>query len=194
MKFSTIIISLGFAALAAAQANNSTRSVSVATPTQTSSYTTQIAACLGKCKESDVTCRAQCLGSAAPNEGAANATNECVGKCPKGDGSQSGTDQYAQCLNNCINKIFLSTSVAPAATGNSGSGSGSGSPSGAASATSGGGSASTRGGSANPTSGSNPSSTSSGSGSSSAPNAGSSVKVGGSFLALFGIAAGILAL
>jgi len=24
------------------------------------------------------------LGSAAPNEGAANATNECVGKCPKG--------------------------------------------------------------------------------------------------------------
>lgn len=106
MKFSTVIISLGFAALTTAQAANSTRSVSVATPTQTSSYTTAIAACLGKCKESDVTCRAQCLGmfgwsvlvsyellltafflllgSAAPNEGAANATNECVSKCPKG--------------------------------------------------------------------------------------------------------------
>lgn len=60
MKFSTIIISLGFAALAAAQAANSTHAV--ASPTQTSSYTTAIAACLGKCKESDVTCRAQCLG------------------------------------------------------------------------------------------------------------------------------------
>ncbi|PUU78128.1 hypothetical protein B9Z19DRAFT_1065335 [Tuber borchii] len=179
MKFSTVFISLGFAALAAAQAN-STRAV--ASPTQTSSYSTAVASCLGKCKEADVTCRAQCLGSAAPNDGAANATNECVAKCPKGDGSQAQTDQYAACANSCINTIFLSTSsVAPAATGSSGSGSGSGSG----------------GNSGNPTSsGSKPSGTGSSTSSSSsgAPNAGSSVEAGGSFLLLLGMAAGILAL
>ena len=59
MKFSTVIISLGFAALAAAQANSTH---AVASPTQTSSYSTAVASCLGRCKESDVTCRAQCLG------------------------------------------------------------------------------------------------------------------------------------
>jgi len=177
MKFSAVIISLGFAALAAAQAANSTHAV--ASPTQTSSYTTAIASCLGKCKESDVTCRAQCLGSAAPNDGAADATNQCVAKCPKGDGSQAGTDQYAQCLNGCISKIFLSTSAAPAAaTSNGGSGSGSGSG----------------GNSANPTSSGKPSSSGTSTGSSGAPNAGSSVEAGGSFLILLGMAAGILAL
>jgi len=188
MKFSAIFISLGFAALAAAQTANST-SHAAASPTQTSSYSTAVASCLGKCKESDVTCRAQCLGSAAPNDGAANATNECVAKCPKGDGSQAQTDQYAQCANSCINSIFLSTSsVAPAATGSSGSGSGSGSGNG-------GSTASNRGNSGNPTSsGSKPSGTSTSSGSSGAPNAGSSVEASGSFLILLGMAAGILAL
>ncbi|RPA96134.1 hypothetical protein L873DRAFT_1836847 [Choiromyces venosus 120613-1] len=182
MKFSAVILTVGFAALAAAQ--SASTSASVATPTQTSSYPTQVASCLGKCQESDVTCRAQCLGSAAPNDSSANATNECVKKCPQGNGTQVDTDKYASCVNSCINTIFLSTSSAATATGNSGSGSGSGS-----------GGGSSHSGSANPTSsGSKATGTSSGAGSSTTPNAGTSVKVGGSFLALFGMAAGILAL
>ncbi|PWW74457.1 hypothetical protein C7212DRAFT_298639 [Tuber magnatum] len=192
MKTSAIILSLGFATLAAAQARNST-APSVAAPTHTSSYAPQVAACLGNCKESDVTCRAQCLGSAAPNDAAVNATNECVGKCAKGDGSPSATAQYEKCVSGCINTIYLSTSAVPTATGSRGSGSGL--PSGVASATSEAGSASRSGNSPNPTSEGSPSGTASGADSTStAPNAGSSLKVGGSFLAVFVIATGVLAL
>jgi len=189
MKFSTVIISLGFAALAAAQAANSTHAVTTPpVPTQTDSPITK---CLKKCNPSDAanyaTCQAQCIGSAAPNDGAANATNQCVAECPKGNGSQAGTDQYTQCRNDCISKIFLSTSVAPATTGSSGSGSGLASGSGAGSTTS------NRGNAANPTSSGKPSSSGTSTGSGSAPNAGSSVQVGG-FILLLGMAAGVLAL
>lgn len=177
MKFSAIVLSaLGFAALSLADTTSS-----AATPTQTSSYPTGVVSCLDKCSAADVTCQANCLGSAAPDDGAVNRTHDCVEKCDKGDGSEAATTKYGNCVTSCINTIYLSS----ATSGPTGTGSGSGSGSNPT-ATSGSGASHTSSGASH---------TSSGASASSTGNSGAgSVKVGGSFLALFGMAAGILAL
>lgn len=80
MKFSTIIMTIGLAAFAAAQSSTITSSV----PVRTSSYTDEQASCLGSCKEDDVSCRAECLGNPAPDAAAVDATNACAAACPQG--------------------------------------------------------------------------------------------------------------
>lgn len=80
MKFSTIIMTIGLAAFVTAQSTTGTS----AAPVRTSSYTDAQAECLGTCPESDVSCRAECLGNPAPDAAAVDATNSCAAACPQG--------------------------------------------------------------------------------------------------------------
>lgn len=80
----------------------------------------------------------------SPNDTQVIATNECVAKCPKGDGSPAATETYRVCQDACIAQHFYSTSVGtPNPTGGSGSGSGSGNGGGSGSGTGAGGASAT---------------------------------------------------
>jgi hypothetical protein len=57
MKFSAILLSAGFVAMVAAQGASTTASSAV--PSYTPSPIIQ---CIEKCDDSDVTCKAQCIG------------------------------------------------------------------------------------------------------------------------------------
>lgn len=74
--------------------------------------------CVAKCDDSDVTCKAACLGIARPNESQAIDTNECAAKCDQGDGSPEATDKYAKCQQDCFYSLFPSSqTIAPFAPG-----------------------------------------------------------------------------
>jgi len=119
MKFSAVLISLVAAAgFVAAQSNTNSAPV----PTNTSSYDPVTVACLGKCDESDVNCRAACFGNPHPNENDVNATTQCAMKCVQGDGTEEQTAKYAACQQKCITDLFLTTSgVIGKPTGSAGS-------------------------------------------------------------------------
>jgi hypothetical protein len=46
------------------------------------------------CRPGDVTCEAACVGAAQPNSSQVSETNNCVAKCPQGNGTQSSSDVY----------------------------------------------------------------------------------------------------
>jgi len=113
MKFTVAII----AAVAAVAAAQSTTTAALS-PVQT---------CLAKCSDTDLNCKAQCVGVPHPNAGQINQTTQCAANCDQGDGSPAATEKYAKCQQACIYSIFLTTGSpatgAPAATGAAGSGS-----------------------------------------------------------------------
>lgn len=121
MRFTSMIVAGAFAVLAAAQSADTTTAApptSVAlTPVQSSQ-----AACLKACKDGDVDCQSHCITVPAPNDAQANATTECVAKCPQGKGTEADTNKYATCVQGCIETHYYETkSGTPRATGAAGS-------------------------------------------------------------------------
>jgi len=109
MRFATFVAPGLFAALAVA-AQTSTVSIDPAQASQ--------AACLKKCDAGDVDCQAHCISVPSPNQSQANATNECVAKCPQGNGSAAQTNAYKNCIDQCVAQNFFVTSEGtPEATG-----------------------------------------------------------------------------
>jgi hypothetical protein len=96
-----------------------------------------------QCDDSDVTCKAACLGNARPNASQVIETNECAAKCDQGDGSTEDSIAYGKCVDSCINSLFPSsqTAFAPGGAGGAAASASGSAASAAASAT----------GSANPT-------------------------------------------
>ncbi|KAH7170917.1 hypothetical protein EDB81DRAFT_777079 [Dactylonectria macrodidyma] len=109
MRF-TVAAVAGFAALASAA--TTTASIDAAQ----ASYI----ACLDDCPTGDVKCQSYCVVVPSPNDAQANATNNCVGECDQGDGSESDTQKYAKCVQSCISdNYFLTSSGTPLQTGSS---------------------------------------------------------------------------
>lgn len=93
-------------------------------------------ACLDACAADDVDCRAECIAvrlplpshpppppinannspSQVPNpdQVAVNATNACVSACPQGNGTATENDAYRDCLIDCIDKYYFTTTGTPA--------------------------------------------------------------------------------
>ncbi|ORY00224.1 hypothetical protein BCR34DRAFT_638345 [Clohesyomyces aquaticus] len=104
MKYSAVILAFAVGVFAVPQAASTTTAL------------TPQASCLASCNASDVTCRAQCLGVARPNESQVADTNACAYKCDQGDGSPAATEKYGQCLQSCYASFFPSSqTLAPAA-------------------------------------------------------------------------------
>lgn len=101
MKFSTALISAALVAFAAAQSTTSTSEIPK----------TSQALCLEDCDDSDVTCRAACLGVPRPNEEQIAETDKCSRACDQGKGSPEDIEAYGQCLLACVDSHFLPTSV-----------------------------------------------------------------------------------
>ncbi|KAH8144758.1 uncharacterized protein LAJ45_11259 [Morchella importuna] len=166
MRFSAILLSAGFVALAAAQSSSTTTS---AAPNPTT-------ICLNACDTGDVTCQASCVGVPAPDASMVNATNECAAACPQGNGTAAETDAFSKCVQSCITNEFLSTSAGAGATA-TGTGTGT---------------AATGSGSSQTATGTG--SSASASGTSASDSAAAGYTVTGSFIALFAVAAGIIVL
>jgi len=100
MKYSTAILSLGFAALVAAVPQATTSSPG-ANPT---------IACINACDPTDTNCRAHCQGLPVPDAAAISATNQCEANCPKGSGTAADNDTYATCLKGCVSSLYFTAS------------------------------------------------------------------------------------
>lgn len=108
MKFSTIILSAGLIACAAA-ADSSVTSSTV--PVPTSSYDDVVVQCLKKCNDTDVACRASCLGVPTPSDEDVKKSTECAGKCAQGSGTPEDTKKYGDCQLACYSSYFLPTAT-----------------------------------------------------------------------------------
>lgn len=126
MRFTTIVLSGAFAAIAVAQSSAGSSNpspVASLTPAQSST-----AACLEECEAGDVDCQADCVHVPSVTEDQVNANTECSRECDQGDGSPEQTEAFGQCLAACVQKNYFISSVgSPEPTGGAGSGSGSGS-------------------------------------------------------------------
>jgi len=116
MKTSAIILALATFVLGDVVLERDT------TPTTTAPATTESLSpeltCLAACSPGDVTCEAACVGAAHPNSAQVNQTDVCVANCPQGDGSQSESDIYAQCVAGCISSYYPTTqTVGPVSVG-----------------------------------------------------------------------------
>lgn len=107
MKFSTIIFSAGLIACVVADATTTSTE-----PFPTSSYDDPTVKCLAACAETDVSCRATCLGVPTPSEDDVNKSTQCAMKCDQGSGSPEDTKKYGECQFACYSSYFL-----PATTG-----------------------------------------------------------------------------
>lgn len=186
MKFSTIILSAGLIACAAAADASITSSSTV--PLPTSSYNDTTVQCLKNCKDTDVACRASCLGVPTPSDEDVKKSTECAAKCNQGSGSPEDTKKYGDCQLACYSSFFLptatknfnggttasATETGTATVSATGTGKGSSTPTGTGSGT---------GGAANNTQGT-------GKSSAAAPH----VMVGGTFAGLIAAVAAALAL
>jgi hypothetical protein len=72
-----------------------------------------------KGNQEDICCLAACVKVPCPNQAQVNATTECAGKCPQGNGTEGETAQYAACQSSCISSYFLT--AVPSSTAASGS-------------------------------------------------------------------------
>ena len=116
MKTSSLIlalVSLASANLLAARDSSITTSPSATT---TSYSLSPVATCLAACSAGDVQCEAACVGSAHPNSLQVNQTDDCVAKCPQGDGSESASEQYSTCVQGCISSYYPSTQTVAGAS------------------------------------------------------------------------------
>ncbi|KAH7163032.1 hypothetical protein B0J13DRAFT_615637 [Dactylonectria estremocensis] len=98
MRF-TIAAIAGFAAMA-------TAATTVSIDPAQASYI----ACLDDCPSGDVKCQSYCVVVPSPNDAQANATNNCVGECDQGDGSEEDTQKYSKCVQSCISDNYFKTS------------------------------------------------------------------------------------
>lgn len=124
MRFSAALFVGVFAAFATAQSTTAGSATGVSTAgTAQSSAQATITKCLDACAADDVNCRAKCIAVPDPNAAQANATNNCVADCPKGNGTASDNLQYADCVAACIGANYYTSTGTPQQT-NAAAGSG----------------------------------------------------------------------
>ncbi|KAI5786440.1 hypothetical protein DFH27DRAFT_258714 [Peziza echinospora] len=105
MKFSTAILSVAcLFTLVAAQSATVTTS---AAPSISAIPETKEAKCLKTCGDSDVKCKATCLGVPTPSEEDVAKTQKCAADCKQGDGSAEQTKAYGDCQLACFKNNFL---------------------------------------------------------------------------------------
>ncbi|KAK0387602.1 hypothetical protein NLU13_3848 [Sarocladium strictum] len=115
MRFTAVFIASALSAVAVAQSTSASPTYSL-DPAQAS-----IVACLDKCGEKDIDCKARCNPVPNPSETQVIQLDKCVGDCPKGDGSDAGSAKYAECRASCISEYYYNTSEGtPRATGAAG--------------------------------------------------------------------------
>ncbi|PKS11839.1 hypothetical protein jhhlp_001133 [Lomentospora prolificans] len=133
MRFTPVIVASIFAVAVSAQ----DATTSATTPASTSGLTTEQQKCINACDANDVNCLAHCTPVPSPNEDNLNKLHDCVGKCDQGDGSESATVAYGNCVQECIVENYYDpkqgTPNQPGAGSSSGSGSDSDSSSGSGS-------------------------------------------------------------
>jgi len=113
MQFSTLLITSVFAAFAAAQ-NASTTTAPVSSSVALTPAQSSQASCLDACNPQDPSCRAGCI-VVPDGDSAQNHTIECIGACPKGNGTSEDNANFENCQKSCIASATL-TSSGPAAT------------------------------------------------------------------------------
>ncbi|KAL1891629.1 hypothetical protein Sste5346_007545 [Sporothrix stenoceras] len=124
MRFSAALFVGVFAAFASAQSTTAGSATGVSTAgTAQSSAQAAITKCLDACAADDVSCRAKCIAVPDPNAAQANATNNCVADCPKGNGTASDNKEYADCVAACIGANYYTSTGTPGQT-NAAAGSG----------------------------------------------------------------------
>ena len=99
--------------------DNST-SVASSPPSTTTWALTPAQICLQGCASGDVNCQAACVGSAHPNSVQVSETNDCIGKCPKGNGTYAESANYASCMQACISSYYPTSQTVGAVGGGSG--------------------------------------------------------------------------
>ena len=115
MRFTAVFIASALSAVAVAQSTTASPTMSL-DPAQSS-----IIACLDKCGEDDVACKARCNPVPNPSESQVIQLDKCVGDCDQGDGSDADSEAYAKCRADCITKYYYNTSEGtPQATGGAG--------------------------------------------------------------------------
>ncbi|PTB43080.1 uncharacterized protein TrAFT101_001639 [Trichoderma asperellum] len=115
MRFSVLLSGL-FAVMAAAETTSAPATAVSMSPAQASQL-----ACYKACPEGDVNCQAHCVAVPSPDGAQANATTQCVAKCPQGNGSAADTKAFGDCIQKCINNHYFVTSKGtPEATGAAG--------------------------------------------------------------------------
>ncbi|CAI4217096.1 unnamed protein product [Parascedosporium putredinis] len=122
MHFASVILTSILAVAASAQ----DATTSAASSAATSSLTAEQQKCLGACDAGDVNCIAHCTPVPSPNEDNLTKLHECVGKCDQGDGTESATQAYSNCVQTYYDPE-IGTPNQPGAGSSSGSGSNSGS-------------------------------------------------------------------
>lgn len=118
MKFSAVFVVFGLVAAAAAQSSTASSEA----PKESSSYTPEQQKCVEDCG-SNLSCVAECFGNPAPTEDMVNATTECMGDCPQGNGTAAETERYAECQQKCISDQFFSNGSGSSGSSSSDNGS-----------------------------------------------------------------------
>ncbi|ROW11021.1 hypothetical protein VMCG_01210 [Cytospora schulzeri] len=194
MRFTSFLVAGAFALLANAQtsAPASSSVSSVASVTTTDAAQSSEAACLKACDVGDVNCQAKCIAVPSPDAAQANATTQCVASCDQGNGTASENQAYQDCVQDCIdNNYFTSTGTPAQSTDASGS---TASDSAASATGTSDDSSSASGTSGSSTASGTSSSSSSSASSSSSSSAEGSLKVGMAGVTLFGLIAAVFAL
>jgi len=114
MKYSAVILALALGAFALPQEAST---ITSAPATGTSSAKSPEQTCLDSCDITDVTCRAECLGVARPNESQVEETTKCAEDCDQGSGSPEDTKKYGECQQACFAKYFPSSQTLDAPGG-----------------------------------------------------------------------------
>ncbi|KAK3310049.1 uncharacterized protein B0T15DRAFT_22299 [Chaetomium strumarium] len=126
MRFTSIVAAGAFALFANAQSTTSVSSAASTTidaaQASQSALQAEMIKCIEACTPGDVACTSKCIAVPNPSDSQVNNTNNCVGNCPKGNGTEPEVAAYQKCVQDCINSnYFTATAGTPSPTGSSGS-------------------------------------------------------------------------
>lgn len=107
MRYSNTIV-LALAAVATAQSATNGDAPTTTVVITESSEAARITECLADCGESDVNCKAACVGVPSPNDDQANDNTACATECDQGDGSPEDTEAFGNCLLKCRGEHYFS--------------------------------------------------------------------------------------
>ena len=106
MKVTALLLAIMALASAELIPRDNSTTVASSPPATTTWALTPAQICLQGCAAGDVNCQAACVGSAHPNSVQISETNDCIGKCPKGNGTYAESSNYASCLQACISSYY----------------------------------------------------------------------------------------
>lgn len=113
MKFFATAIAavVGLSGLAAARPQDTITSAPAAATAATfdAAYSSTLS-CINACGPGNVYCQAGCQGLPVPDEGALNATHDCVAACPPG-GDEEKNAAWAACQQKCVSSFYYTASV-----------------------------------------------------------------------------------